>query len=532
MHSERPRRPRVREALRNGEKRLEVYFYTSNIEKFLHASEVFRQSGIVLQHFRSHTEPYSEDYSVGKRQLLTDALSAVRAQVGKGALLFVEDTSLRIESLSSDSDVPGLAVKEWFSQTSFAELDEQLQTAGGNRSATVKSDIALHVPGLERPVFFSGQCVGRVADSPPEFERNAVHPWLTPNTFNGWFIPDGANKRLGEMTLEESWVFDFRTDALEKLLDRLEEYGALLNLPSTAYSRPLRRVDDTQPTLFELNVPVIIVVGKTCAGKSTFGERAQSQHKLEWVEASSVLRGLRSEYDQSDCDGVTLATRVLGEKGPDAVARRVIDLFSDEFETGLVITGFRTIEELETIKRHCPTAEVVLIDSSERMRFARHLARGRLDKIQTLAEFQQHDQSQWRFGLLRVAEECADRKIMNDGTIEEYRRLVDKLIEGIDGTEVSGLRGPLRPRHGLEHNQLFRCLAVLEDVGQALSCDEIEHATGRNGGIAIRHNNANKVLKHAAELSHRYEMEGQRVRYQISDEGRAFLRYMRSQFTK
>src|SRR5205809_806755 len=112
--------PRMRAVPRipflRGDRQLEVHFYTSNIAKFLQARLLFDRSGLVLRHFRAHTEPYSENYQLGKEELLRRAVRDVAQRVAGNPLFFVEDTSLRIEALSSDgADYPGLAVKEWFS---------------------------------------------------------------------------------------------------------------------------------------------------------------------------------------------------------------------------------------------------------------------------------------------------------------------------------------------------------------------------------------------------------------------------------
>ena len=174
-------RPKLRTLLRSCEKRLQVYFHTSSVEKYLHASTVCGRSGLSLRHFKSTTDPYHEDYSSGKEILLTRAISEILESVGKSSLFFVEDTSLRIESLSTQNkDVPGLSVKEWFASTKFEELDKSLRSNGNDRRAEIKSDIALHLPQLTRPVFFHGSCVGKVADSAPAFEENPHYPWLTP----------------------------------------------------------------------------------------------------------------------------------------------------------------------------------------------------------------------------------------------------------------------------------------------------------------------------------------------------------------
>jgi inosine/xanthosine triphosphate pyrophosphatase family protein/dephospho-CoA kinase len=525
-----PSRPTLRELFLSGERRLEVYFYTSNVPKFLHAYTVFARSGLVLKHFKSRTDPYTEDYRLGKERLLRNAIREIVGLIGKQSLLFVEDTSLRIEALSKvDADYPGLAVKEWFTNTSFDELDTELRRRGHERSAIIKSDIALHVPGLPRPLFIHGEVYGHVADAPPDFPENKQYPWLTPNTFNGWFIPEGADKRLGEMSLEESWQFDFRTRALESLLNRLEEYAAILNLPANAYSRPRRLAPSMQLRLFTETKPTLIIVGKICAGKSTFGEHVSLNHGLHWVEASQVLRTFKTQYDDDPVGDFDFARQILDAKGQDVVARKILELYSDRVTDGLVITGFRTIEELEAIRASIKHVQVILIEASERARFQRHLARGRVGSARSLQDFRAQDKSQWSFGLLRVAEEFADVRIVNEGTLDEYRQQIDFLLTNDLSKTFPGVSHRVHPRHGLAENQLYRCLVSLNDASRPLSCDEIQEMTARTGQV-ILHNNANKVLKRVPELAKRYELVGQRVRYDITNAGRAYIRYMKSRF--
>jgi len=519
-----PTRPTLREIFLSGERRLEVFFYTSNLPKFLHAATVFRRSGIALQHFKSRTDPYSEDYSAGTEQLLTRAISEIIATVGRLSIFFVEDTSLRLEGLSEGpGDFPGLAVKEWFGNSSFKKVDAELRTRGDNRAATVKSDIALHVPGLARPLFFHGSSAGTVATSPPKFKEDPQHPWLTPNTFNGWFIPDGSDRRLGEMDLEESWKFDFRTKALEGLLSRLEEYAAILNLPPHSYTRSRHAAASSQLSLFSER-PVFVVVGKTCAGKSTFGEEAELRG-FEWTEASAVLRTFRSKFESEPNKDSEFARKTLETKGQDVVAKKVLQLYGNRLSDGLVVTGFRAIEELETIKAQIPTAKVVLVEATERIRFHRHLARGRLASIKSIADFRPHDAEQWKFGLLRVAEDFADVRITNESTIDDYRQKIDFVVGNGVG-HFPGVSRKIHPRHGLAENQLYRCLLVLQEAGRALSCDEIQTLTGKSGSV-IRHNNANKVLRRVPELAKRYDPPNERVRYEITDAGRAYIRCMK-----
>jgi inosine/xanthosine triphosphate pyrophosphatase family protein/dephospho-CoA kinase len=518
-----PKRPTPREIFLTKDKQLQVFFYTSNIAKYLQAQLVFEKSGLILRHFRSRTEPYHEDYAGTKRELLARAVREILANVGASSIFFVEDTSLRIEAFSTpDRDTPGVAVKEWFASANFTAVDNLIKAKGNNRRVTVKSDVGLHIPGLGRPVFFEGATSGVIAETAPEFDENPNYPWLTPSTFNGWFIPEDAPKRLGEMSLEESWPLDFRIRSLEALVTRLEEYTGVLNLHSQAYSRKEHSDLFSQFPLFAGSI--LLIVGPTCAGKTTFGEHAQQKHDALHVEASSVLRMMRSGEGEEGGDAFTFATNFLRQNGPDIIARKILQLYSLRFDKGAVITGFRTIEELELIKDKYPGAKVVFVNASERTRFGRHLARGRTRDCGDIAEFRELDEEQASFGLLRVAEYLADIRIVNEGTLESYHRQVDSLMTS---SQLSGVLGVSRSNDSFqaaEKTQLLRCLRVLDDAGRPQSCDEIEEWTARSGP-RIRHNNANKVLKRVPELARRLESKDTRVRYEIQNAGRAYLRY-------
>ena len=202
------------------DRQLEVSFYTSNLAKFLQARMVFERSGLTLRHLKSRTDPYQEDYEAGKTELLKRAIAQVQLRIGHDTPFFVEDTSLRIEALSPGrADFPGLRVKEWFQQGGFEELDSRLRREGNDRSAVVKSDIALHLPGLDQPAFFHGETRGAVADSASVQTQPPRYPWLGSDTFNAWFIPEGAIRRLSDMDFEVSCEHDFRVRALVGLLE-------------------------------------------------------------------------------------------------------------------------------------------------------------------------------------------------------------------------------------------------------------------------------------------------------------------------
>ncbi len=524
-------RASIREVFFTSDRVPNVYFYTSNIEKFLQARAVFDKAGLILKHYKSSTDPYSEDYDLGKKGLLGRAIDEVSKTLGASSLFFVEDTSIRIDALSDDNgDFPSLAAKEWFANTSFSELDSELKSHGNNRTATVKSDIALYVPSLRRPVFFEGETAGRIADAPPSFDASSRHPWLTPYTFNGWIIPNGADIPLGQMSFEESWRYDFRVEALLKLLDRLEEYTAALNLSSQTYSRRTSKDPDQQLDLIPTDKRAFIIVGRTCAGKTTMGEHLAAHHDFRFIEASSVLRTLGHQDSERLSNPIEFAQSILEEHGADIVARKVLALLDDNIPDRLAITGFRTIEELECMLQAIPHAQVVFVEASERTRFERHIRRARADEKTSIDQFSRMDIEQWQFGLLRVAEGFADIKVTNEAEIKDYFTTIGALIAQHEPGKVRHVSVEVRPRHGVANNQLFRCLAFLQQAGRPLDCGELE-TISEEAGMRILHNNANKVLKRVPELARRFELKGSRVRYQITDAGRAYVRLMNKRST-
>ena len=542
-------RPSPRPVFLETSRRLNVKFYTSNVQKYLQAKLVFERFGVDLHHFKSQVDPYTENYELGKEQLLLKAVDEVTSSIGRSSLFFVEDTSLRIDALSEgDKDVPGLAVKEWFARTTFKALNKLLPKEVAGRSATVKSDIALHVPRLVDPILFHGETSGTVAATAPTFGEDPFHPWLTPNNFNGWFIPDGSMRRLGEMSLEESWSYDFRIAALTALVSRLEEYAAILNASRDCYSLvPSFSMPADQPSLFgPPPLVVFVVVGPTCSGKTTFGQiAARNNTDLKVIEASDIVRSFRRRSDKR-LTAYDFASHLLREKGPDVIARKIVNMYRMEEGGTFIITGFRTLEELETIQNVAPQAKVLLIEGgSGRTRYSRYLKRGR-DPRMSYEEFMTHDKKQWAFGLLRVAEDFADVKITNEASLDVYSSKVMSVVNDPDHP-IAGVSVNTRPRHVLAVHRLFRCLSILAETGRTMTCEEIEEKTETEGlhssesemsedhnierkprhtGKRITPNNVNKILKQAPELAQRLETNFDRIRYKITDTGRAYIRLM------
>jgi inosine/xanthosine triphosphate pyrophosphatase family protein/dephospho-CoA kinase len=501
------------------ERILNVYFYTSNPDKLLQARLMFVRHGYLLRHFKGDREPYDEDYSLPTEHMLSRAIQQVNAEFGVRSIFFVEDTSLRLEALSDSSDFPGLKVKEWFASSPFEGVDRLIQERGGDRRAVVKSDIALYVPTLSQIMFFHGETAGTVVPSQPGFSGSTQYPWLTPTTFNGWFIPDGATKRLGEMEFEESLEFDFRAKSLTKLIARLEEMNAALNLGASFYT--VRRPEILHPPeqlAFRELLPreesepqILLIIGHKCAGKTTLSDYLASRDDVMVLEASSVLRQLASDAGKS-VDTAEDAFDFLRERGLDCVA----DAIARYLERGKahlnVVTGLRTVEEIFLLAQRFPRARIVFIDSDARTRFERHLRRSRDTDVRSFREFEKQDEKQATFGALRVATEIATETIRNDGTLEQYRARIDAVVS-------APLQHALAPQ---QKSELHRTLIALDAIGDAGTCEQISSRAVALG-VPVRKYNTNRALKAVPEFAERVKRSGHLLRYKLTARGQRLL---------
>jgi dephospho-CoA kinase/inosine/xanthosine triphosphate pyrophosphatase family protein len=509
------------------ERLLNVYFYTSNADKLLQARLMFVRYGYTLRHFTGHHEPYEEDYSLETEQLLTRAIEQVNAEFGIRSIFFVEDTSLRLEALSDQSDYPGLRVKEWFSSMTFQELDEEIKSRGGDRRAVVKSDIGLYVPNLSHTIFIHGETDGSVATTAPTFTASAQYPWLTPDTFNGWFVPKGSTRRLGEMEFEESLGFDFRAKSLAGLISRLEEMNSALNLSPQFYMvRRLATAPVPEQLAFKELLPrgetearVLIVIGHKCAGKTTLSDHLAAYDGVMVFEASSVLRRLASDAGAS-VDSADEAFNFLREHGLDCVAQTVAKFVERSAANLNIVTGLRTIEEISLLIARFPDARIVYVDSDSRTRFERHLRRARDKDVKTFKDFEMQDEQQARFGALRVPTEIATDVIRNDGSIEQYKAKIDELVENLGATARNEIDRARRVR--TEKSELHRTLSALNALGESGTCEAIS-AKASALGSPVRKYNTNRALKSVPEFAERVKRSGHLLSYRLTARGNQLL---------
>jgi dephospho-CoA kinase len=172
---------------------------------------------------------------------------------------------------------------------------------------------------------------------------------------------------------------------------------------------------------------IIIIVGMPGAGKDEFVKKAKEMG-MEIVSMGDIVR----EYTK--LKGLDLNNQNVGKianeerkiHGMDVWAKRTVEKIKDKKD--IVINGVRNKEEIEYFKKHFGNnIKVVAILSSESDRFERIKKRGREDDAKTLNEFKEREERELNWGLGSVIA-MADLFIINDGTLEDFRKKVEDLL--------------------------------------------------------------------------------------------------------
>lgn len=167
---------------------------------------------------------------------------------------------------------------------------------------------------------------------------------------------------------------------------------------------------------------VLLVVGRTCAGKSTMGMHLAQKHRACFVEASAVvqrlLAGRPEEPPGSPPPGLDYAL----------IANAIVDLVRACEGPLVVISGLRTLCEYQVLTEHAPRAELVHVAASRWLRFQRCRARLRHDAAELPDTFRRLDRNP-EHTLLPAAARLARFVVRNEGSIEELWAASDAIVE-------------------------------------------------------------------------------------------------------
>jgi dephospho-CoA kinase/inosine/xanthosine triphosphate pyrophosphatase family protein len=421
---------------------LEIFFLTSNPSKLAHLSYLGRLFGVKIIGFRQKTYlgSYSEPDSPDREFVLEQSYESALIQVNRGglpdsAIFILEDTSVRIDALSRPGEeFPGTRVKFWMQENSFDGVNSLLK--GRKRSVSVRSDLVMHVPatlrkylGLREPYFHChGAVSGEIAAAPSlSINKNLLYPWLDPSTFNGWFVPDGAQAVLSDLPVIEANKYDFRLRAFEKLLSFLGRYHL--------YTRTRDPHFVQRSFAFSKLQRVIVLLGQTCAGKTTGARFLSDNGNFVHLEASDFMRAelVRRHGPRNQISVRAFAEAALREQ-PWVVAEQVAEIVRNAPSRDFVVSGLRASVEIDVLKAGLPgiNVELVWIKASRAIRYQRAVERARDGAAKDLESFRLEDNVQLSMGLRTLRRRMVATGVPNEGAMSDFHTALFSKLDILD----------------------------------------------------------------------------------------------------
>lgn len=524
----------------------DITFVTSNQTKLAHARYLCRNYQVNILHYKKffygkgYVEPRVDDRTVLLSESFKDAVSRWKKYVTErgNRLFFIEDTSVKIDALSDDNnEVPGVNVKFWIQETNFKTLDSELRKRGNNRRCSVTSHIMLFLTDDLRKklrndedyIIFKSTAKGVVTEQEYHIETQMLYPWLDNKTFNKWFVPDGCTVPVSMLNIDEADSGDFRKGAFEQMLDFLAKNDVIRN----------RQYADNQIHIQFYDS--FVVVGRTCAGKTTIGKYLVEKYGYYHIEASEFMtqRLLETQGTMSGIDKHKFASEVLKVDALFVVKRLTDFLHENGIFDRFVITGFRTPAEVEAFRKsfHGGRVNYIFISSKYEERCKRWMRRHREVDYYTENRFKDIDGVQERMGVGDISEMSGILLFDNsiDGLPYFYKRFRSKFLQGIVQEPIRINKNELRNRSiTLEKAILITLLIEYQkDEKRSFTTTEIAHLVNKYFRTLERSkNNVSRYFNQAYYVYYEVEYENRRNRYKISpigySEAMKTLRYLLS----
>jgi dephospho-CoA kinase len=179
---------------------------------------------------------------------------------------------------------------------------------------------------------------------------------------------------------------------------------------------------------------VIVIAGMPGAGKEEFVQVA-IKRGYDVVRMGDVVRAEAARLDvvKSDKGVGGFANEERRLHGFDIWAKRAV---SHVKNARTVIDGSRGLMELEVFRKDLSAETMLLaIHSSPQTRYGRLRVRGRFDAPKDWKEFQERDERELGWGLGSLIA-MADRLIINEGTLEEFKSRCAQCIDSIEEHEI------------------------------------------------------------------------------------------------
>ena len=171
---------------------------------------------------------------------------------------------------------------------------------------------------------------------------------------------------------------------------------------------------------------LIITTGMPGAGKEEF-LMAASDSGIPFLRMGDIVREFHAKRSEEDKDLSVgqLANLDRQRYGFDIWAKRAMEKMSGDI---FMIDGCRSMDEVRAYRNITDDVNIVGIFASPATRYERLVRRGRDDAPKNLEEFKERDDRELGWGLGETMA-LADRMIINESSLEEFKANVKRLME-------------------------------------------------------------------------------------------------------
>ena len=199
-------------------------------------------------------------------------------------------------------------------------------------------------------------------------------------------------------------------------------------MPSYSYGR------NKNIEMKEIDMLAIGLTGPIGAGKDAVSEYLKEEHNFEAFSCGDAIREIARE------EGLEPNRENLGmigkerrqEEGKGFLGKKAAEMAKKDSSETLVINGIRNPEEVEELRKKLENSFVlVYVHADEEIRFERLKERGRPGDPETFPKFKEQDKKEKERFNMEETFSMADRKLSNEGTLEDLYRRTDKLLSEI-----------------------------------------------------------------------------------------------------
>lgn len=171
------------------------------------------------------------------------------------------------------------------------------------------------------------------------------------------------------------------------------------------------------------------VMGRMGAGKDAVTDYLQEQGWYE-IGMGDIIREIAAERGIEPArDNLDKIQNEYAEKyGRGFLGKIVCDKVKESEYENVVVNGLRRPEDVSELGNEYDNALFIGVDADPEIRFERMAKRGRVGDPKTYEDFLKMDDSQNRIFGMDEAFGKTDVVIYNNGTLEDLRKKVDKLL--------------------------------------------------------------------------------------------------------